>query len=111
MVRLPVDNSEYYERSAYPIKDKVFNAVVRLYERRGKRWQLSDTIVWRGSIYFVFDFFFMLLIIWLIVWGITFVYEKYGMFNALRSAIVIILLRLAMISRNVNLLIRQNAKK
>jgi hypothetical protein len=104
-----VDNSEFYQESEFPLKDKVFNWIVRRYERNGHEWKRSDDIVWRGSIYHVFDFFWMCLIVWLLIWSISLVYNRFGMFRALQSIMVIVLLRLAMISRKVSLLNRQLA--
>jgi hypothetical protein len=101
-VKEPVDNSEFYEHTAYPKRDKIYNAVVARYGKKGNLWTKSDTFIFYGFIYTIWDYFIMVLFLWLIYFAANFFYEKYGLWRAISFLFVVILIRINMLIRVQN---------
>jgi hypothetical protein len=99
----PVDNSEYFKHSEYPVRDSIFNAVVKRYGVKGNHWKRSDEFVWNGAIYYVWDYFLMVLFIWFTYWLATAMYDHYGLFKAMMVVVVMFLVRLNSLVRKVDL--------
>jgi len=93
---------EYPERSntGQPLKDKVFDWVVRRYEKKGLAWRESDQKIFSGFIYGVGGYFSALL--FFAFFGFLF-YQTNKLYGFERA----VLLALLMILFRVNILIKQ----
>jgi hypothetical protein len=98
-VKEPVDNAEFYEHSEFPRRDKIYNAIVARYGKKGNRWSKSDTFVWKGFIYHIWDYFWMVVFIYIIYWAANALYDHYGMWRAISFIFVVILIRINMLIR------------
>ena len=97
-----VDNSKFFQRSEYPMRDAVFNWVVRRYGRLGHKWKKSDQFIFYNAIYFIWDYFWIIIFLYLIYWIANAMYERYGMWRAVLVIGVIFLLRMNQIIRKLD---------
>jgi hypothetical protein len=89
-----IDNSASYRNTEHHFRDKVFNWFVRLYERKGKRWEGSDDFLFGGFIYVLWDLFASVVFVWIMYFLVNWVYDRYGLFRALSLIAVGLLLRI-----------------
>lgn len=64
--KVPVDNSEFLRTTEFPLRDKIFNAIVRQYGRKGNPWKKSDGYVWGGAVYQLFTYVIWSIGLWLL---------------------------------------------
>ena len=58
--------------SGQPLRDKMYNFVVKRYKKNNHVWRQSDERIWKNSIYVVLDYIWLLCwigILWLIING------------------------------------------
>lgn len=87
----------------FPARDAIYNWIVRKYESKGKAWHRSDSIVFGGFLYHIWDWVPTLLFVyftWLIV---NYTYNTYGEFKAFVALGVMLIIRLNSIQRQVSL--------
>lgn len=98
-----VDNSEHLRHTDFPMRDRVFNWIVKRYERNKHEWTKSDDAVWGGFIYFIWD--------WIVI--LAFLYLMWFIFNLLRKGyddVHAIAFLLIMILFRLNVMIRKLSK-
>lgn len=98
----PVDNSMHYRDTEYPMRDKVFNAVVRRYGKKGNEWKSSDDIVWGGAIYHLWDFVPLLIFVYFVYFVTNWTYDKYGWFRAIVVLAIMVIIRLNAMTRKLD---------
>jgi hypothetical protein len=103
MLKVSVDNSNYLRNTEYPMRDSIFNAVVKRYGVKGNHWKRSDDMVWGGALYHVLDYFFMILFVYFVYIVANFTYNRYGVFKAAMVIVVMALIRLNALIRKVDL--------
>lgn len=99
----PVDNSAHYKETDHKIKDKIYNATVRRYGKKGNRWTFSDTIVWSGFIYEVPAWVGYVAQFWLF-WYLAHLYTDRNGGDPAYGLVflgVLIIIRMAMLSRQL----------
>jgi hypothetical protein len=101
-LKTPVDNSIHFKHTEYHLRDKLYNKIVARYGAKGNLWTSSDTFVFGGFLYFIWDYFIMVLFLWLIYFAANFFYEKYGLWRAISFLFVVILIRINMLIRVQN---------
>jgi ABC-type protease/lipase transport system fused ATPase/permease subunit len=101
--KMPVDNSEFYKSTEHPIRDHVYNGIVARYGKKGNKWEKSDTFVWGGAIYQLWDMFWIVVFIYIVWFIVTWTYDRYGMFKAIVTLAIFFLIR-------INSLVRQMAQ-
>lgn len=83
-----------------PIRDKLFNFVLRRYRKFNHPWKKSDQAIWYNVIYHIGDFIGILFFFW-IMWLLTnYSLKKYGEWRTLFYLIIIFMFR-------INILIQQ----
>jgi len=97
-----VDNSKFYRMTEHKLKDKVFNLVVLRYGYKGNKWQKSDDFVWGGFIYYIVDYFWLLIFIYFIYAMGNLLYNKYGLWKAVMFVVVMVLIRLNSLIKKVD---------
>lgn len=99
----PVDNSKFVRHTEYPGRDAIFNAIVRRYGKKGNIWTKSDEFIWGGALYYVWDYFFALMFIYLVYWLATATYDRFGLFKAMMVVTAMTLLRINALVRKLTL--------
>jgi len=93
-----------YRQTEYPSRDAVFNWIVRRHLAAGKKpWRKSDDVVWGGFLYHVLDYIFLLIYIWFVWWIVTLMYDHFGMFKAVVTLSIFVLIRLNSLIRQAKL--------
>lgn len=108
-IKEPVDNSAFLEHTEYPARDKVYNWIVMRYGEKGNPWKKSDTLVFYGFIYHLWDFIPSLLFIYFTYWIVNYSYVHYGWFKAITVLAVMFLFRvnaLLRVQRQTNRLLK-----
>ena len=93
-VKSAVDNSAHYMRSEHPKRDAVYNWIVRRYGEKGNGWGLSDTLVFKGAIFYVWPWIPDLAFVYLMYFILNWTYARYGFERLFVLAIVMLLFRL-----------------
>jgi hypothetical protein len=99
----PVDNSEFHKSTPYPARDLVYNKIVDRYGVKGNAWKTSDSIIFQGFIYYVWDYVMAIVVIGVLTWILVLTYDRFGLAKTGIVAFVMLLWR-------VNILIRQGAQ-
>jgi hypothetical protein len=97
-----VDNSASFNHTEYPVRDGIYNSIVRRYGVNGHQWNKSDEIIWGGAIYQVADLGFTLLFLWVVYLVANSLYNHYGIFRAVAFLVVMGLLRINTLIRKVD---------
>lgn len=98
-----IDNSHFLKKTEYPGRDAIYNWLVKKYERKGKHWKKSDSAVFGGFLYYVWDFVPSLLFIWFTWWLVMLSYDHYGEFHAFVTLGIMLLFRLNALLRQVTM--------
>ena len=101
MVEEKVDNSSSYRRTDFPMRDKVFNWLVRKYEAKGRKWGKSDDVIFGGAIYVIWDWCGILLFLYVMWLLFNFSRKHYDDVHAIAFLMVMILWRLNILIRKV----------
>lgn len=96
-----VDNSSFYRHTDFKSRDRVFNWIVRRYERNGHPWKKSDEVVWGGSIYVIWDWAMILVFIYFLWFMFNFFQKRYGDVQAIAFLLIMVLFRLNILIRKV----------
>lgn len=99
MPKAPVDNSKSYRFTEHPFRDKVFNAIVARYGKKGNLWEKSDDFVWGNGIYVVWDYFWWLFLIGAIWWVLSLIQKHQGWEHAALLVGVLIFVQLMRVNR------------
>lgn len=90
-------NRQFYKHTEYPSKDKIYNWVVDLYTKKGKKWEKSDTFVFSGALYIAYDYAGYLMLFWILWWFVGVLQRTKGEFYAIAFLMIFGLVRLGMI--------------
>jgi hypothetical protein len=89
-----VDNSQFYKHTDSPLRDKIFNAIVKRYEKNGHVWEKSDDVVWGGTIYVVASYFGYTALGGLLWWLLNATVKYQGADHAVLLMLILIFLQL-----------------
>jgi hypothetical protein len=86
--------------SGYPWKDKLFDFVVKRYQKNNHPWKKSDQDIWSGAIFAVTQYIGTIVFLGFIGWLLYQTNKLYGFEKAILLALLMILFR-------VNIVIKQ----
>jgi hypothetical protein len=111
---LPEEYVKHLRVSAYPFRDAIYNALVKLHARKGKPWTtegfFSDKLFWNTFLDQVWSWIPSLAFIYLMYIVATYTFDKYGLFRAVTVIAVLVLVRVNSVIRQISLTNRLLAK-
>lgn len=90
-------NVRYYRDTENAMKDKIFNGVVDLYTKKGKRWQKSDDVIFGGALYYISPYFGYILLFGALWWFVTAMLKTKGEWHALFFLLIFLIVRVGML--------------
>lgn len=105
-----VDNSQFYKHTDSPMRDRVFNFVVRRYEKNGHVWEKSDEVVWAGSVYVVASYFGYLALIGLLWWILNATIKYQGADHAVLLMLILVFVQLLRVNATMRKIDRDITK-
>jgi hypothetical protein len=85
------------------MRDKVFNFLVKRYEKKNHVWKWHDDFIFGGFIYYIWDWIPMLLYIYVTYLVVNYTYGRYGWFRGILVLGVMVLIRINALIRKVDL--------
>jgi hypothetical protein len=86
-----------------PIRDRIFNWILKRYEKFHHPWRKSDDIIWRGVVNIMGELIGVLFFFWIMWLLINYSLKKYGEWRTLFYIILLVTFR-------INILIQQIGK-
>ena len=94
---IALHNVAFYRNTEKPARDKIFNWLVDLYTKKGKKWEKSDEVIFGGFIYVIADYFGYILLFGALWWFVTVMVRTKGEWHALFFLLIFLVVRVGML--------------